>query len=128
MFKWAIDGIAIVVNPKNPVRNLSATEVQQIFAGRITNWKTIGWIDKPINLYTRDKASGTRTVFWKKALCKGEIRKQANFVPSNGAMKTAISTDPHGIGYLSVGYLDKSVAAVTFKQVPPTLDNVRNGT
>ncbi len=127
MYRWAIDGVAIVVNPKNPVRNVSGPKLQEIFAGRITNWQALGWLDKPINLYTRDKASGTRAVFWKKALHKGDISNRANFIPSNGAMKSAVATDPYGIGYLSAGYLDESVAAVAFDCVLPTMENIKNG-
>ena len=128
LFRWAVDGVALAVNPKNPIRNLNGSQLREIFAGRITNWKELGWIDKPINLYTRDKASGTRAVFWKKALNKGGISPRANFVPSNGAMKSAVATDPGGIGYLSAGYLDESVAAVAVDGVAPSMDNIKKGT
>lgn len=127
MFRWAIDGVAIAVNPKNPVRNISGPQLQEIFADRITNWQALGGLDKPINLYTRDKASGTRTVFWKKALRKSDISNRANFIPSNGAMKSAIATDPYSIGYLSAGYLDESVVAVVFDDISPTIKNIKNG-
>ena len=127
MFKWAIDGVGIVVNPKNSVRSLSKIQTQDIFAGKITNWKQVGGIDKSINVYTRDEASGTRAVFWKKALGKGDITPKANFVVSNGAMKSAVAQDPYSIGYVSVGHIDKTVAPVAFDGVAPTLDNVKNG-
>jgi phosphate transport system substrate-binding protein len=84
-------------------------------------------VDKPINVYTRDRASGTRAVFWKKALDKGKITAKANFVVSNGAMKSAISSDPYAIGYVSVGYIDESVAPVALGGVMPTLENVKQG-
>ncbi len=127
MFKWAIDGVGIVVNPANKVNALNTKQLQAIYAGTITNWQQLGGIDRKINLYTRDESSGTRAVFWKKALLKGEIAQNANFVVSNGAMKAAISQDPYGIGYVSVGYLDKTVTAVTLDGVAPTLENVKNG-
>ncbi len=127
VFKWAVDGVGIAVNPKNPVRSLSKAQVQDIFAGKITSWKQIGGSDKRINVYTRDEASGTRAVFWKKALSKGEISPKAYFVVSNGGMKSAIAQDPYSIGYVSVGYIDNTVAAVSIDGVAPTLENVKEG-
>ncbi len=127
MFKWAIDGVGVVVNPENKVKTLSKAQLIDIFSGKISNWKDLGGLDKAINVYTRDKASGTRAVFWKKAIDKGKITDQANFVVSNGAMKSAISNDPYGIGYVSVGHIDESVAPVALDGVVPTLENVKQG-
>ncbi|MFY9705736.1 MAG: substrate-binding domain-containing protein, partial [Desulfobacterales bacterium] len=78
-------------------------------------------------VYTRDEASGTREVFWEKALDKGDISKKALFVPSNGAMKTAVANDPYAIGYVSVGHMDPTVAPVTLDGVAPNLETVKNG-
>jgi len=127
MFKFAIDGIAVVVNPENPVVRMKKSEIIDIFSGKLNNWKALGWKDRETNVYTRDASSGTRKVFWKKALKKGEITKTANFVKSHGAMKSAISRDPYGIGFISVGYLDDTVAPVSLDGVFPTLENVRKG-
>ncbi len=127
MNQWAIDGVGVVVNPDNPIKSLRTAQLNDIYAGKLTNWKALGGPDKTINLYTRDKASGTRAVFWKKALSKGDISAKAHFVPSNGAMKTAVAQDPYAIGYVSVGHIDKSVAPVALDGVAPTLDNVKQG-
>ncbi len=126
MFKWAIDGVGIVVNPANRVRVLSQEQLAAIFAGTISNWQELGGDDRTINLYTRDESSGTRAVFWKKALKKGKIAQNANFVVSNGAMKAAVSQDPYGIGYVSVGHINDSVAPVAFNGIKPTLANVKS--
>ncbi|MBW2590591.1 MAG: substrate-binding domain-containing protein, partial [Deltaproteobacteria bacterium] len=72
MHKFAIDGIAVVVNPKNSVLKMKKSELIDIFSGKIINWKAFGFKDRGINVYTRDASSGTRKVFWKKALKKGE--------------------------------------------------------
>lgn len=128
LFKWAVDGVALVVHPANPVKALQKDQVKAIFSGQVTNWKALGGPDKGINLYTRDEASGTREVFWKKALDQGDIAKQANVVVSNGAMKAAVANDPYGIGYVSVGHIDDSVAAVTLDGVTPTTETVQTGT
>lgn len=127
MFKFAVDGIAVVVHPENPVIKMDKDKLMDIFSGKLNNWKALGWKDRGINVYTRDASSGTRKVFWKNGLNKGEITKSANFVKSNGAMKAAISVDPYGIGYISVGYLDETVVAVSLDGVTPTLETVRKG-
>jgi len=127
MYKWAIDGVAAVVNPDNPVKQLSGKQLQDIFAGTILNWKSLGGEDRAINIYTRDESSGTRTVFWKKALNKGTISDKANFIVSNGAMKSAITNDPYAIGYVSVGYIDKTVRPVRVDHVAPDLGTVKSG-
>lgn len=127
VFKWAIDGVGVVVNPNNQVRSLTKNQVKDIFAGKIDNWKQVGGIDKPINLYTREDASGTREVFWEKGLEKGEISQKANVVVSNGAMKSAISQDPYAIGYVSVGHIDQTVAPVAIDNVVPTIQTVKDG-
>ncbi|MEA3468821.1 MAG: phosphate ABC transporter substrate-binding protein [Thermodesulfobacteriota bacterium] len=127
MFKWAIDGVAIVVNPVNKVRSLSQEQVAAIYAGTITSWQEVGGEDRKINIYTRDEASGTRAVFWKKALAKGSVAKNANFVVSNGAMKAVVSQDPYAIGYVSIGHMNETLAGVAFNTIEPTLANVQSG-
>ena len=127
MHKFAIDGIAVVVNPNNPAVKLEKSQIIDIFSGKINNWKALGFKDRGINVYTRDASSGTRKVFWKKALNKGEITKSANFVKSHGAMKSAINVDPYGIGYISIGFLDDTVSSVSLDGVVPTLEKVRKG-
>jgi phosphate transport system substrate-binding protein len=127
LFQWAIDGVSIIVNPGNKVGALTPEQVKDIYAGKITNWKEVGGIDKRINLYTRDDASGTREVFWKTALKEGQIAANANIIASQGAMKAAVSQDPFGIGYISAGFIDESVAAVAFDGVMPSRQTVKEG-
>jgi phosphate transport system substrate-binding protein len=127
LFKWAIDGVGVAVNPDNPVTALTKAQLKDIYSGKITDWKDLGGKDAPITVYTRDESSGTRSVFWKKALGKGDIVSSANFVVSNGAMKTAIANDPNAIGYVSVGHMDASVAGVALDGVSPAIDTVKSG-
>lgn len=128
MIKWAIDGVGVVVNPQNRIATLTTVQLQAIFAGKIGNWREVGGEDREINIYDRDSASGTREVFWEKALKKGEVAQKANVVVSNGAMKTAIAGDPYGIGYVSVGHIDRTVTPVALDGVAPTLETVKSGT
>ncbi len=127
LFKWAIDGVGVAVHPDNPVTSLTKTQLKYIYSGKIIDWKDLGGKEAPITVYTRDESSGTREVFWKKALDKGDIVSSANFVVSNGAMKTAIANDPNAIGYVSVGHMDASVAGVALDGVSPTIDTVKSG-
>ena len=127
MFKWAVDGVGVVINPTNPVKSLAKDQLKRIYAGEIVNWSTIGGEDHAITLYTRDESSGTRAVFWSNALDKGNIATSALFVASNGAMKTAVANNPHAIGYISVGHMDETVAPMALEGVIPTLDTVKSG-
>jgi len=126
-FAFAIDGVAAVINPKNPVNALTHQQVQDIFAGRITNWKQVGGRDAAIHLYTRDEASGTREVFWEIMLKKGQIAQNANVVASNGAMKTALAGDADGIGYVSIGHIDQTIKAPALDGVHPSQQNAKSG-
>ena len=127
LYKWAVDGVGAVVHPDNKVQSLTSIQLQAVYSGKIGNWKEVGGVDRQINLYTRDEASGTRKVFWQKALAKGEVSTKANVVVSNGAMKTAVAGDPFSIGFVSVGHIDGSVAPVALDGITPTLKTVRSG-
>ena len=124
---FAIDGVAVAVHPSNPVRALTTDQVRKAFAGEITRWSELGGPDRAIDLYTRDEASGTREVFWKRLLAEGEVAKGANVVTSNGAMKTALTADEAGLGYLSIGHLDDKIGAVAIDGVAPTQENAKSG-
>ena len=112
-FPFAIDGVAVAVNPANGVTGLTKAQVKDVFAGKVTNWKDLGGADAPISLYVREDGSGTRETFEERALDKGTSAPSANVVNSNGAMKTAIAQDKNAIGYVGIGHLDESVKGVT---------------
>ncbi|VFU18537.1 Phosphate ABC transporter, periplasmic phosphate-binding protein PstS (TC 3.A.1.7.1) [anaerobic digester metagenome] len=126
-FPFAIDGVAVVVNPKNQVKELATEQIQKIFSGQVVNWKDVGGADAPIHLFTRDEASGTREVFWEKLLNKGDVAQSANIVASNGAMKVAVAGDPHAIGYLGIGHISKDVKAIVIDKVEPLQENAKSG-
>ena len=94
-FAFAIDGVAVAVHPKNPVSALSAAQVQDIFAGKVNNWKHLGGRDAAIHLFTRDEASGTREVFWEKLLKKGNGTAELKTV--NGQPLWILNNGPHNI-------------------------------
>ena len=127
-FPFAIDGVAVAVNPANKVTALTKAQVKDVFAGKITNWKELGGNDAPISLYVREDGSGTRETFEERALDKGTSTQSANVVNSNGAMKTAIAQDPNAIGYVGIGHLDSSIRGVTVDGMVPSQENAANGT
>lgn len=124
----ARDGIAIVTNPGNPVNDLSIEQVKHIFAGQVTNWSQVDASlgNHPIVVIAREEGSGTRAAFQEmimEAGEKAEITGSANLFPSNGALRTAVSTTPWSIGFLSFGYLDSSLKALSIGGVPATMEN-----
>ncbi len=127
-FPFAIDGVAIAVNPANGVTSLTKAQIKDVFAGKITNWKELGGKDASISLYVREDGSGTRETFEERALDKGTSAQSANVVNSNGAMKTAIAQDPNAIGYVGIGHLDDSIRGVTVDGMVPSQANAADGT
>jgi len=109
----AMDGIAIVVHPSNPIQNLTKDQIRKIYTGKITNWKQIGGADKKIVVLSRDTASGTYEAFAKLALNDEKVRKDALLNASNKAIETAVETTPGAIGYIGFGYITKRVKLIT---------------
>jgi phosphate transport system substrate-binding protein len=126
-FAFAIDGVAIVVNPANPVSELNKDQLKKIFAGEIRNWKEVGGKDAAIILYVREDGSGTRETFEERALDKGQASDKSNVVNSNGAMKTAIGQDSNAIGYVGIGHLDATLKGVVLDGMVPSQENAKNG-
>jgi phosphate transport system substrate-binding protein len=124
--KVAFDVIVLVVNPGVSVSNLTTDQVKGIFTGSITNWSQVGGPDGTITVVTRDSASGTREMFDEKAL--GSTKdKPVNLVSgaieanSNGVMRQKVASTKGAIGYISYGYLDKSVKPLQFNGVTGNL-------
>lgn len=126
-FPFAVDGVAIVVNPANPVAALTKEQLKTIFAGEATNWKDFGGADASISLYIREDGSGTRETFEERALDKAAPAIKSHVVSSNGAMKTAVAQDPNAIGYVGIGHLDDKLRGVALDGMAPSQENARNG-
>ena len=121
-----LDGIAIVVHPKNPLRALTLAQVRDIFSGKITNWRDLGWIDRKIDAVTREEGSGTRGAFEEMVMHKDFIDDAIMVQDSNGSVKEVIATDPFAIGYISLGIVDERVAAVAIDAVQPSTQNIKS--
>jgi phosphate transport system substrate-binding protein len=122
------DAIALVVAPSNKVAGLTKQQVIDIFSGKVTNWSQIGGDDKRIDVVAREEGSGTRTAFQDLVMGKTQIVNTAILQSSNGAIKTTLAADPNAIGFLSLGYIDKSVKPLSIDGVTATEANALNGT
>jgi phosphate transport system substrate-binding protein len=118
------DGIAVVVHPRNKLRNLTLDKIRDIYSGKITNWKELGWIDRNIDCVTREEGSGTRGAFEELVMGKTEIHDRIMVQDSNGSVKEVVATDPYAIGYISLGVVDSSVSPVSVDGVSPTTKNI----
>lgn len=123
----ARDGIAIVVNPKNPITTLTSDQARDIFSGKIANWKDVGGQDTTIRVISREDGSGTRRSFDKLVLGNDKLTSSALFQNSNGTIREAVASDPSSIGYLSTGLVDKKIKAILYNGVQPTNEMVKNG-
>ncbi|MEO0137557.1 MAG: phosphate ABC transporter substrate-binding protein [candidate division WOR-3 bacterium] len=126
-FVMAIDGIAIVVHPSNPVSNLSHEQLRDIFAGKITNWKEVGGRNEKIFAVTREEGSGTRGAFEELIMHETAISDACLVQDSNGAIREIVATTPQAIGYISAGLVDHRVKALAIDSVSPTMENYKNG-
>ena len=124
---FAIDGVAVAVNPANTVGTLTKEQLKKIYSGEIANWKELGGADAAISLYIREDGSGTRETFEERALDKSQASQKSNVVSSNGAMKTAIAQDKNAIGYVGIGHLDSNIKGIVLDGMIPSQENAKNG-
>jgi phosphate transport system substrate-binding protein len=123
----AYDAIAVIVNPQNPVRSLTLTQVRDIFEGHITNWSQVGGPDLEIGLVNRDEASGTREAFTKIVLKGGVFDPNAVVLPGTGQVRSVVAGSPSAIGYISSGFVDSTVIAVSVDGVQPSEKTIVSG-
>ena len=122
----AYDGIAIIVNPENPVSDLSIEQIAAIYTGEITNWAEVGGADADIVLIGREAGSGTRDGF---ESITGTTDKCAyrQELTSTGDVITTVSQNPDAIGYASLASVKDSVKALSVGGVTPTEATVKDG-
>ena len=122
----AYDGIAIIVNPENPVNDLDTETIAKIYTGEITNWKDVGGNDAEIVLIGREAGSGTRDGF-ESITGTEENCKYRQELTSTGDVITAVSQNPNAIGYASLAAIKDSVKALSVGGVAPTEETVKDG-
>lgn len=122
----ALDGIAVIVNPNNPVSDLSVEQIASIYKGEITNWKDVGGSDAEIVLIGREAGSGTRDGFESITDTK-DACKYRQELTSTGDVITTVSQNPDAIGYASLASLKDNVKALTVGGIAPTEETVKDG-
>lgn len=122
----ALDGIAVIVNPDNPVTDLSVETIGKIYTGEITNWKDAGGNDGEIVLIGREAGSGTRDGF--EAITGTEDAcKYRQELTSTGDVITTVAGNPNAIGYASLASVSDEVKTVSVDNVMPSEETVKDG-
>lgn len=104
-FAVGIDGLAVVVSDKNPLKKISPEDVGKLFRGEITNWKQLGGNDAPVTLYGRQPNSGTYVFFQEHVLGNKDYSQKMNQMNGSAQIIEAIAKDGSAIGYTGVGYI-----------------------
>ncbi len=132
--RFAVDGVAVVVNENNPVEELTVEQVGAMYRGEITNWSEVGGNDREITLYGRQSTSGTY-VFFMELVVQGEYSDRKRNMAGTSDIVEAVIGDAGGIGYAAIGYADEagvkalSIAADENAEAydPAVLENVTGG-
>jgi len=131
----ALDGVAVIVNDRVTIDNLSLAQAARIFSGEINNWSQVGGPDAKIIIINRDEASGTRETFLETCLKPGAGEKAvfyrgAIIVESNGDMVQKVGATPYAVGYCGFGYIQNARQAggkeLSVGGATPTVRNVLN--
>lgn len=122
----ALDGIAIIVDPKNKVENLTTQQLLDIYTGKIKNWQELGGENQGIVVIGREAGSGTRGAF--EEIVGLENPKYSQEIESTGAVVGKVSTIPGAIGYVSLDVVNEMVKTVSIDDIQPTEQNIKNGT
>jgi len=138
-FVIARDAIAIIVNPNNPVGELTLQQLSDIYSGKINNWKELGGEDRPIVRLSRETNSGTHVYFLEEVLRLGREDDNTLFaqdtllLPSSEGITSEVRSNPNAIGYDGLGYVtphEKLVAVSSTEggeYVLPSAESVNNG-
>lgn len=135
----ALDGLAVVVNPANPVSKLTLDELAGIFTGRISNWKEVGGKDERIVILSREVNSGTHVYFKEHVLRKQDPNGKEEFAPgalllsSSQAIADEVAGNSAAVGYYGMGYISSKQKPIlvakdkTAEYEAPAIENVLNG-
>ncbi|MCF0228541.1 MAG: phosphate ABC transporter substrate-binding protein [Parasporobacterium sp.] len=122
----ALDGIAVIVNPANPVSDIDLETIAKIYTGEITNWKEVGGEDAEIVLIGREAGSGTRDGF-ESITNTSEKCAYRQELTSTGDVITTVAGNPSAIGYASLASVKNTVKAISVGGVAPSEETVKDG-
>lgn len=121
----AFDGIGVIVNQGNPLSTLTKRQVEQIFAGDITDWSQVGGAAGPISIYTRNTSSGTYSDFKDLAMKKRDYASSSQKMAGNEQIAAEVAKNANGIGYVGLAYLsDPGIKTVAIEGALPTEESV----
>ena len=124
----AYDGVALLVNPSNSVKDITLEQIKKVYTGEITNWKELGGENGPIVVVSREEGSGTRDSFQEIVGYKSEeLVKNASISDGSGSVKTTVAGNKNAIGFASFEYIDDTVSALNVDGIEPTAKNVKEG-
>jgi phosphate transport system substrate-binding protein len=124
--KVALDGIVPVVHPSVKINDITVEQLRDIYNGKIKSWKELGGPNRPISVVSRDTSSGTYEVWEEKVLKGDRVRADALLVASSGQTIQTIAQNKFAIGYVGIGYLDKSVKSLKVGGKSASADSVRD--
>ena len=130
----AYDALAVVAHPSNPVKQLTRQQLEDIFRGKITNWKQVGGDDRKIVVYSRETSSGTYEFFKESVLKNKNYMASSLSMPATGAIIQSVSQTKGAIGYVGLAYVNKDVKALHVSYdacksfVEPSFANAKNKT
>ena len=124
----AYDALAVVVHPSNPVKQLTRQQLEDIFRGKITNWKQVGGDDRKIVVYSRETSSGTYEFFKESVLKNKNYMSSSLSMPATGAIIQSVSQTKGAIGYVGLAYLSPRVKSLSVSYdgkhfAPPTMES-----
>ena len=122
----AIDGIAMIVNKENPVKDLTIEQIAALYKGEITNWSEVGGADAPVVLIGREAASGTRDGF-ESITDTEDACKYNQELTSTGDVVQTVSSNPNAIGYASLASVKDTVKLISVEGVTPSTKTIQDG-
>lgn len=127
----AYDALAVVVHPSNPVNQLTRQQLEDIFRGKITNWKQVGGDDRKIVVYSRETSSGTYEFFKESVLKNKNYMSSSLSMPATGAIIQSVSQTIGAIGYVGLAYISPRIKTLAISYdgklyATPTLENAIN--
>lgn len=123
----AVDGIAVIVHPGNPVAALTLAELQEVFSGRSWDWAELGGRGE-VQVISREAGSGTRAAFEAWVMEGQPVTPTALVMPGSQAVADYVAAHPEAIGYVSMGYLSEKVKALAVEGVMPGPKTAADGT
>jgi phosphate transport system substrate-binding protein len=121
----AYDGMAVIVNERSPIANLTLRQVEQIFTGDVTDWSAVGGRPGKISVYTRNTSSGTYSDWKDLAMKKRDYARSSQKMAGNEQIAAEVAKNPNGIGYVGLAYLKAAgIKVVSIDGVQPSKDSV----